>query len=126
MAQWQRFGDGTWVNVDQVEVLQVDEPVRGEDGWQLTATFASGRTHPLGTHANRELLIDCTDAFLGGEVGSHLRALAEPSDDTSVVSSLDPEPAVTRRRWIFWRSDGEATLNAADTRPDALQPQPTA
>lgn len=127
MTQWQRFGDGTWVNVDHVEVLQVEEPEPDESGWQLTAIFASGRTHPLGRHDDRGLLIDCTDAFLGGEVGSHLRALADTSDETPTSTvARGPEPVTaSRRRWLFWRPAGVSASSTPDAHPDVLHPQPT-
>ena len=116
MANWQRFGDGTWVNVDQVEVVRIDEQAEG--GWQLTAAFASGRTHPLGSHADRDLLVDCTDVLLRGEVGEHLRALADPAGESVSDPTLEPElvPAF-HRRWRFWRSGPRPSSGLLDGHP---------
>jgi len=113
MTTWQRFGDGTWVNVDHVEVVRVEEQDSG--GWQLTATFTSGRTDPLGSHANRELLIDCTDALLRGEVGEHLHALAVTPDESPVPEAADARPVAARSRsWRFWRSGQPSPLHPAE------------
>lgn len=133
MTKWQRFGDGTWVNVDHVEIVRVEEQENG--GWQLTATFASGTTHPLGSHDDRDLLADCTDALLRGEVGEHLRAslTTDPVEDSAAAQVPDggvtqvPVAAMTgapkRARWRFWRSE-DRPAHGPDARPDAVQPQP--
>jgi hypothetical protein len=106
MTKWQRFGDGTWVNVDHVEVVHVEE--QDEGAWQLTATFTSGRTHPLGSHGDRDLLVDCTDALLRGEVGQHLRDLTDTADETVPAQATDPGPVAAKRRtWRFWHSEPE-------------------
>jgi hypothetical protein len=113
MTTWQRFGDGTWVNVDHVEVVRVEE--QDDGGWQLTATFTSGRSDPLGAHDNRELLIDCTDALLRGEVGEHLQALTVPPDTTLVSQTPEPQPVAAKsRNWRFWRSGESSALQPAD------------
>lgn len=113
MTTWQRFGDGTWVNVDHVEVVRVEEQEDG--GWQLTATFTSGRSDPLGAHDNRELLIDCTDALLRGEVGEHLQALTVTPDEPLVAQAAEPDPVAAKSRgWRFWRSELPAALHSAD------------
>ena len=113
MTTWQRFGDGTWVNVDHVEVVRVEEQDNG--GWQLTATFTSGRSDPLGTHDNRELLIDCTDALLRGEVGEHLQALTVTQDESIVPEAPAAHPVAAKSRsWRFWRSEQPAPLHSAD------------
>jgi hypothetical protein len=123
MTKWQRFGDGTWVNVDHVEVVSVEE--QDDGSWRLTATFASGRIHPLGSHEDRDLLVDCTDALLRDEVGQHLRALIDAPDETVMTQTLDPQPAAAKHRsWRFWRSGNRPLLNAADGDPDAAQLQP--
>ena len=123
MTTWQRFGDGTWVNVDQLEVVRVEEQEGG--GWQLTAAFTSGRTHPLGSHDDRDLLIDCTDALLRGEVGRHLGALAGAGDTPVVPEVPDVQVAATRRRvWRFWRSEVVPSMHAAEAHPDQVELQP--
>jgi hypothetical protein len=122
MTKWQRFGDGTWVNVDHVEVVSVEE--QDDGSWRLTATFASGRIHPLGSHEDRDLLVDCTDALLRGEVGEHLRALTDTADEAVMAQTLDLQPARAKgRRWRFWRSEHWVPLNAADGHLEAAQPQ---
>ena len=120
MTTWQRFGDGTWVNVDHVEVVRVEEQDNG--GWQLTATFTSGRSDPLGAHDNRELLIDCTDALLRGEVGEHLQALTVTRDEPLVVpEAADAHPAAARSRgWRFWRSEQAAPLHSTGGSADQV------
>ena len=130
MTLWQRFGEDTWVNVDHVEVVRVEE--QDDGSWQLTATFASGRVHPLGGHDDRELLVDCTDALLRGQVGDHLGALAATEED-DVAAQVPSEPAVTaepavgnRRWWRFWHPGHRPTLGAPDVHVDAAQPQPVA
>lgn len=120
MTTWQRFGDGTWVNVDHLEVVRVDE--QDDGSWQLTATFTSGHTHPLGSHANRELLVDCTDALLRGEVGEHLEALTDSADLELAASGLQPAAAAEPRGWRFWRSSRRQTLRAADGHPGPAVP----
>lgn len=122
MTKWQRFGDDTWVNVDHVEVVGVEELDDG--GWQLTATFTSGRAHPLGRHDDRHLLIDCTDVLLRGEVGDHLRALAAGPGDTPTAQAADPRSAGQRRRWWFARPRQQAPISAMDPNPDSVRPQP--
>lgn len=126
MTKWQRFGDRTWVNVDHVEVVQVDEQEDG--GWQLMAVFASGHTHPLGSHADRDLLVDCTDALLRGEVGEHLRALADTGAEPSTEAGMQPAPdpamqpeaaPAKRRRWWVRRSDDQWSPTVIDVRPEA-------
>lgn len=130
MTTWQRFGDGTWVNVDHLEVVRVDEQ---DDGtWQLTATFTSGHTHPLGSHTNRDLLVDCTDALLRGEVGEHLEALTDSAEPEPAAPELGaPEPAAPelqpavpagRRSWRFWRSGPRPALTVADGPLDPAVP----
>lgn len=120
MTKWQRFGESTWVNVDHVEVVRVDEQEEG--GWQLTAVFASGRTHPLGCHADRDLLVECTDAVLRDQVGEHLLTLVA-TEQPAAAGSADPEPApAAPRRWRFWRS-GRALSASADAHP-APEPLP--
>lgn len=150
MAKWQRFGDGTWVNVDQVEVVRVEEDDEGA-GWKLTATFASGAVYALGSAEDRDMLVDCTDVLLRDEVGDHLRALAEMPDmpetpnaidalDTPDVIDLRDEspilapapaaaPAFARGRgWRFWRTANQDTpaLDLADSpgQADGVQLQP--
>lgn len=127
VTKWERFGDDTWINVDHVEVLRVEEQ---EDGrWQLMAAFASGRSYPIGSHDDREMLAECTDAVLRGRVGERLLDLAAGADE---VAPVIPEPAATQpaaegvglgavasvpvgsspvigankapRKWRFWRS----------------------
>ena len=145
MAKWQRFGDGTWVNVDQVEVVRVEEDGDGP-GWKLAATFASGATYALGSAEDREMLVDCTDVLLRDEVGDHLRALAEMPDAFDALDApeapdaldtfetpdvidlrddspiLAPAPAAAPafargRGWRFWRPGGHVApaLERADS-----------
>lgn len=79
VTKWERFGDDTWINVDHVEVLRVEEQ---EDGrWQLIAAFTSGRSYPVGSHEDRELLADCTDMLLRGQISDRLRVLTGPDED---------------------------------------------
>ena len=114
MAKWQRFGDDTWVNVDQVEVLRIEED---EDGrWQLTAAFSSGRAYPVGAHDDRQLLADCTDALIRGEVSDRLRVWAEESSDQTAeepvpaAESVDePAEPVKSRWWHIGRFSPKAT-----------------
>ena len=128
MTKWERFGEDTWINVDHVEVVRVEEQ---EDGtWQLTAAFASGRTYPIGGHTDRELLVDCTDAVLRNQVGERLLDLtdsatvpSEPAVEVVLqdgivdgalsgalpVGSADEAASPVRhpqskRSWRFWRS----------------------
>lgn len=122
MTSWQRFGDGTWVNVDHVEVVRVEE--QDDGSWQLVAAFASGRVHPLGSHEDRDLLLDATDVVLRGEVGERLRPGADTDDQAAVavVETADPEPvapvasvapvAARRKRWWFGRSDSRSPGSA--------------
>lgn len=84
MTKWERFGDDTWINVDHVEVVRVEEQ---EDGrWELTAAFASGRTYPIGSHEDREMLAACTDALLRDQVSERLLDL---TDDTAEADGAD-------------------------------------
>lgn len=128
MTKWQRFGDDTWVNVDHVEVVRVEEQ---EDGsWQLTAAFASGQTHPLGSHPDRDLLLECTDVLLRDEVGAQLRALTDTVEETVVAPVVDPDPEIVpvpakRMRWWLRRSGSRASVSA-DSHPDTIRPQPAA
>ena len=105
MAKWQRFGDGTWVNVDQVEVVRVEE--QDDGGWQLVATFSSGSTFPLGSHVDRGLLVDCTDVLLRDEVGEHLRAATHPAGSTTPTMGDAQPVAVKGRGWRFWRPEAQ-------------------
>lgn len=148
MAKWQRFGDGTWVNVDQVEVVRVEEDGGGA-GWKLIATFASGATYALGSAADREMLVDCTDVLLRDEAGDHLRALAEMPDTVDALDTPDvfeapdvidlrddspilaPAAAPARARgrgWRFWRpaTHTAPALEHADApgQPEGVQLQP--
>lgn len=104
MAKWQRFGDGTWVNVDHVEVVRVEEDDDG--GWQLTASFASGSTHALGRADGRELLVDCTDVLLRDEVGEHLRALTDTPDTPGTpVTPVTPAMSGASAEWATFHRD---------------------
>lgn len=123
MTTWQRFGDGTWVNVDHLEVVRVEEQDGGS--WQLTATFTSGRTHPLGSHDDRDLLVDCTDALLRGEVGRHLGALAGGAEPNVTPDAPDVQVAAARRRgWRFWRPENHVPAQGPEAHPDQVELQP--
>lgn len=102
MTTWERFGDDTWINVDHVEVVKVEQQ---EDGrWQLIAAFTSGRTYPIGIHDDRELLAECTDAILRGQVGERLRDLTAPDAGDGETATPGLTPVATpeqprKRRW---------------------------
>ncbi len=101
MTKWQRFGDSTWVNVDEVEVLRIDEQ---EDGrWQLTADFASGRSYAVGSHDDRQLLADCTDSLIRGEVSERLRAWANETDADPTNHAMDGQSHPAKAKW-WWFS----------------------
>lgn len=123
MTTWQRFGDGTWVNVDHLEVVRVEEQDGGS--WQLTATFTSGRTHPLGSHEDRDLLVDCTDALLRGEVGEHLGALAGAADTDMMAEAPDVRVAAAKSRgWRFWRPEHRRPAQGLEAQADHVGFQP--
>jgi hypothetical protein len=105
VTKWERFGDDTWINTDHVEVVRVEEQ---EDGrWQLTAAFTSGRTYPIGSHEDRDLLADCTDALLRGHVGERLLDLAGVEDAESCLSEALASEAEDSEA-----TESEATLGA--------------
>ena len=122
MTTWQRFGDGTWVNVDHLEVVRVEEQDGGS--WQLTATFTSGRTHPLGRHDDRDLLVDCTDALLRGEVGEHLGALAGGAEASAMPEAPDVHVVATRTGWRFWRPEHRLPVQKPEAHQEQVELQP--
>jgi hypothetical protein len=132
VTKWERFGDDTWINIDHVEVVRVEEHDDGQ--WTLSAAFASGRTYPLGVHEDRELLAECTDVVLRGQASDVVRAAAatereqpvhstepeesiaapEVGDSLAAMGLQDPAPIPAantelpaKRGWRFWRPSGK-------------------
>lgn len=118
MTKWQRFGDSTWVNVDQVEILRIEEQQDGR--WQLTADFASGRSYPVGSHEDGQLLADCTDALMRGEMSDRLRAWASETDEAPSNDTMhgQTEP-VKAKRWRLKRPRRERAHGAVGQRAAA-------
>lgn len=115
MTKWERFGDDTWINVDHVEVVRVEAQ---EDGrWQLTAAFSSGRSYPIGSHEDRELLTECTDALLRGQVGERLGELAGAADETAAEPVPVDQGAVAGSRW--WSRRTRRGVRVSPTRSGA-------
>lgn len=121
VTKWERFSDDTWINVDHVEVMRVEEQ---EDGrWILSAAFSSGRTHPLGSSDDRELLAECTDVVLRGGASDVAKAAAEKEPEVSATMTaeprVEPERPVPKRGWRFWRPASQGTPGVPEGRAEA-------